>query len=203
MTDQSDGSKSVGDNQYGEEENDKTISTFECPICLRLLVEPVTTACGHTFCKNCITKTMDHRQLCPSCRAPCPFIGSTNVMVANLIQQRLVDNRYPEEYALRSKEVKELEEEEKAQSDTSDGTALGVFFPFLRLPHENVPFPYGNRQAFQVLDEEVNAARAIWRGGAARSVVVQMEGEIVSGLLVEDELKDSMEEHIRIHRALK
>lgn len=45
---------------------------------------------------------------------------------------RLVDNRYPEEYALRSKEVKELEEEEKAQSDTSDGTALGVFFPFLR-----------------------------------------------------------------------
>ncbi|KAF4758041.1 LON peptidase N-terminal domain and RING finger protein 3 [Perkinsus olseni] len=72
---------------------------------------------------------MDHRQLCPSCRAPCPFIGSTNVMVANLIQQR-----FPEEYALRSKEVRELEEEEKANapSDDADGSAQGVFFPFVR-----------------------------------------------------------------------
>ncbi|KAF4753048.1 LON peptidase N-terminal domain and RING finger protein 3, partial [Perkinsus olseni] len=175
----------TGDNNKSKDD-DRTMTTFECPICLRLLVHPVTTACGHTFCKYCITKTMDHRQLCPSCRAPCPFIGSTNVMVANLIQQRhaLIDvvvhpvNRFPEEYALRSKEVKELEEEEKAnaQSNDADGSAQGVFFPFIRLPHGSVLFPYGNRQSFIVTDEEADAARAVWRGGAARSVVAQIDG---------------------------
>ncbi|KAF4723342.1 LON peptidase N-terminal domain and RING finger protein 3, partial [Perkinsus olseni] len=76
-------------------------------------------------------------------------------------------------------EVRELEEEEKANapSDDADGSAQGVFFPFVRLPHGSVLFPYGNRQSFIVTDEEADAARAVWRGGAARSVVAQIDGD--------------------------
>ena len=29
-----------------------------------------TTACGHTFCFSCITKSMDAKNACPCCRAP-------------------------------------------------------------------------------------------------------------------------------------
>ncbi|KAF4673970.1 hypothetical protein FOL47_009888 [Perkinsus chesapeaki] len=148
-------------------------SCFECPICLRLLVEPVTTACGHTFCKYCIRKSMDHRQLCPTCRAPCPFIGNTNVMIANLIQ-----HKFPQEYATRLDEVKELEAQEESSSSTDASAAAadhGVFFPFIKLPEGAVLYPYGNRLAVNVEAIEAEAARGIWRGGAARSVVIEME----------------------------
>lgn len=45
---------------------------FECPLCLKLLYDPLTIGCGHTFCRECIAacfKSM--KKLCPLCRAPC------------------------------------------------------------------------------------------------------------------------------------
>uniref|UniRef100_A0A8C5A9Y1 Bloodthirsty n=2 Tax=Gadus morhua TaxID=8049 RepID=A0A8C5A9Y1_GADMO len=43
-----------------------------CPICLDVFSSPVTTPCGHNFCKNCITKHW-HEQVwhkCPVCNEP-------------------------------------------------------------------------------------------------------------------------------------
>ncbi|XP_033985602.1 E3 ubiquitin-protein ligase TRIM69-like [Trematomus bernacchii] len=42
---------------------------FLCPICLDLLIDPVSTPCGHNFCKNCITKHWDisDKCQCPMC----------------------------------------------------------------------------------------------------------------------------------------
>ncbi|XP_075769449.1 uncharacterized protein LOC102463882 [Pelodiscus sinensis] len=41
-----------------------------CSICLELLRDPVTTACGHSFCKRCITQICQGREdaACPQCR---------------------------------------------------------------------------------------------------------------------------------------
>ncbi len=47
---------------------EKDIDDFECTLCLKLLFEPVTTPCGHTFCKQCFSRTMDHGNKCPMCR---------------------------------------------------------------------------------------------------------------------------------------
>jgi hypothetical protein len=40
-------------------------ASFECPVCLDILKQPVVTPCGHSFCGPCI-KLLDK---CPTCRA--------------------------------------------------------------------------------------------------------------------------------------
>lgn len=42
---------------------------LECAICSKLLYEPVTTACGHTFCRNCLARALDAKDTCALCRA--------------------------------------------------------------------------------------------------------------------------------------
>ncbi|XP_028460607.1 zinc finger protein RFP isoform X3 [Perca flavescens] len=43
---------------------------FLCSICLDVFTDPVTTPCGHNFCKNCITEhwNTSNRCLCPICK---------------------------------------------------------------------------------------------------------------------------------------
>uniref|UniRef100_A0A8C8RK83 LON peptidase N-terminal domain and ring finger 1 n=1 Tax=Pelusios castaneus TaxID=367368 RepID=A0A8C8RK83_9SAUR len=44
------------------------VSDFECSLCMRLFFEPVTTPCGHTFCKSCLERCLDHAPQCPLCK---------------------------------------------------------------------------------------------------------------------------------------
>ncbi|KAK5848260.1 hypothetical protein PBY51_005889 [Eleginops maclovinus] len=43
---------------------------FSCSICLEVFVEPVTTPCGHSFCKACLQGYWNHSKkfLCPMCK---------------------------------------------------------------------------------------------------------------------------------------
>ena len=45
---------------------------FSCSICLDVFNRPVTTPCGHNFCRTCITKFWDDkvRYKCPVCNEP-------------------------------------------------------------------------------------------------------------------------------------
>ena len=33
---------------------------LDCILCMKLLYEPVTTPCGHTFCQPCFLRASDH-----------------------------------------------------------------------------------------------------------------------------------------------
>ncbi|KAK3380393.1 ATP-dependent protease La domain-containing protein [Lasiosphaeria ovina] len=40
----------------------------DCQICYRMLYEPVTTPCGHTFCRSCLQSALNSARHCPICR---------------------------------------------------------------------------------------------------------------------------------------
>ncbi|XP_026835137.1 E3 ubiquitin-protein ligase RNF4 [Drosophila erecta] len=41
---------------------------YLCPICMSALEQPVTTMCGHVFCKKCLTTAKILFHLCPICK---------------------------------------------------------------------------------------------------------------------------------------
>ncbi|KAK9729372.1 hypothetical protein K7432_000337 [Basidiobolus ranarum] len=67
------------------------LSELECQVCCTLLEEPLTTQCGHTFCKDCLFRSADYNNRCPVCRHQLPdcltlLNGSQNWLLSNLIQ---------------------------------------------------------------------------------------------------------------------
>ncbi|PIA62864.1 hypothetical protein AQUCO_00200704v1 [Aquilegia coerulea] len=75
---------------------------YDCTVCLKLLYEPITTPCGHSFCRSCLFQSMDHGNKCPMCRTVLfisPKTSSISVTLKNIIQKN-----FPEEYAERKSE---------------------------------------------------------------------------------------------------
>ncbi|KAJ4839508.1 hypothetical protein Tsubulata_030126 [Turnera subulata] len=75
---------------------------FDCTLCLKLLFEPVTTPCGHSFCRSCLLQSMDRGNKCPLCRTVLfisPRTCAISVTLNNIIQKN-----FPEEYAERKSE---------------------------------------------------------------------------------------------------
>ncbi|MCJ1403908.1 hypothetical protein MMC11_007131 [Xylographa trunciseda] len=47
---------------------ESTKNELDCQVCYALMLDPVTTTCGHTFCRKCVARVLDHSNLCPICR---------------------------------------------------------------------------------------------------------------------------------------
>ncbi len=67
---------------------------FMCSVCLDLLKDPVTTSCGHSYCKSCITGCWDQEDQkrvysCPQCRqtfSPRPALAR-NTMLSEVVEK--------------------------------------------------------------------------------------------------------------------
>ncbi|KYO46032.1 LON peptidase N-terminal domain and RING finger protein 1 [Alligator mississippiensis] len=67
------------------------VSDFECSLCMRLFFEPVTTPCGHTFCKNCLERCLDHAPQCPLCKESLKeYLASRKYCVTELLEELIV-----------------------------------------------------------------------------------------------------------------
>jgi len=83
----------------------QSVDCFECSLCLKLFFEPVTTPCGHTFCRVCLARALDHTTTCPLCRSTMHYNKEhpVNVTIQDILQKFFAD-----EYNSRSEELKEV-----------------------------------------------------------------------------------------------
>lgn len=76
---------------------------FECSLCMRLFYEPVTTPCGHTFCKSCLERCLDHTPQCPLCKESLKqYLACRKYMVTTVLDT-LIKQYLSEEHTERAK----------------------------------------------------------------------------------------------------
>ncbi|XP_052320415.1 LON peptidase N-terminal domain and RING finger protein 1-like isoform X2 [Oncorhynchus keta] len=85
---------------------------LECSLCIRLFYEPVTTPCGHTFCKNCLERCLDHTPQCPLCKESLKEYLAARKYTVTSVLDRVIKQYLSEEQSERQKthleETKEL-----------------------------------------------------------------------------------------------
>ncbi|XP_023846184.1 LON peptidase N-terminal domain and RING finger protein 1 isoform X3 [Salvelinus sp. IW2-2015] len=88
-----------------------TVSDFECPLCIRLFYEPVTTPCGHTFCRTCLERSLDHNLRCPLCKQPLEEYFKNRKYNPTVLLQEIMSHLFP----LQLDERKQVHETEMAE----------------------------------------------------------------------------------------
>lgn len=59
-----------------------------CSICMDSFKNPVTTDCGHTFCKTCLHCNFQYNdRMCPLCKQPQRKAPNVNIVLKNIIEQ--------------------------------------------------------------------------------------------------------------------
>ena len=76
---------------------------LNCALCLRLFYDPVSTSCGHTFCRVCLIRSLNTQRRCPVCRMPC-LLSLSNPPV-NVVIQNMLERQFPQEYSERRQEM--------------------------------------------------------------------------------------------------
>lgn len=107
----------------------------ECTLCLKLLYAPVTTPCGHAFCRDCLARALDHRLACPLCRAVVALQPAQ--LQPSLTLAALLRHAYPAEYAARAAEQAGLAPAAPA-AEGGGGALLPLFVMDVVLPGQHM-----------------------------------------------------------------
>lgn len=83
---------------------DVLLDTFSCIICCKLLFEPVTTPCGHTYCRGCLSRAIDFTDACPMCRTVLHLDDPYILPITNTLREA-IQTVFPEEYENRRREI--------------------------------------------------------------------------------------------------
>ncbi|CAF0977745.1 unnamed protein product [Rotaria sp. Silwood1] len=122
---------------------------FECSICVNLLWFPVTTPCGHVFCRECLIRSVDNTQVqCPMCKSSLeeffPMLIQSHVNKTEIISQ-IIESYFPNEF----NERKQLYEQENIQGASVPQSSINnvestifeipIFVCVLALPYCTCP----------------------------------------------------------------
>ncbi|QDS75741.1 hypothetical protein FKW77_008408 [Venturia effusa] len=82
-----------------------THKELDCLVCYNLMYDPVTTPCGHTCCRKCLTRVLDHASYCPVCRRSLHIPPSLDRQSSNLRLVALLNSLCPELVASRAEAI--------------------------------------------------------------------------------------------------
>ncbi|RMY63428.1 hypothetical protein D0863_10552 [Hortaea werneckii] len=77
----------------------------DCQVCYNLMLDPVTTSCGHTLCRNCLARVLDHSQHCPVCRRDLAIPPSLHGQSSNKTLVQLLNGLCSEAVSARAEAV--------------------------------------------------------------------------------------------------
>ncbi|XP_070554255.1 LON peptidase N-terminal domain and RING finger protein 3-like isoform X2 [Ptychodera flava] len=112
---------------------------YECSLCFRLYYQPVTTPCGHMFCRHCLDRCLDHNNKCPLCKySLIEYLAERRQAVTELMD-KMIENTMKSELEERKK-IHDAEMEELARYMNSDKIGeIPVFVCTLAYP--TIPCP--------------------------------------------------------------
>lgn len=93
-----------------EQLRDLAQKELDCLVCYNTMLEPTTTSCGHTFCRHCLVRVMDHSSICPMCRKGLHIPASLQNKPSNAILNALLNGLCPDVVAARRRAT-EVEEQ--------------------------------------------------------------------------------------------
>ncbi|CAF0993161.1 unnamed protein product [Didymodactylos carnosus] len=116
------------------EQNVKVTKVYEmfdeqcqCPICLRLFIEPVTTLCGHTYCLPCLKQFLQSNETqmyCPMCRENLSYLQNCTIQI-NSILKNFLETRYENEYIERKLEIEQGRQESERKISVMKKLLIG------------------------------------------------------------------------------
>ncbi|MCJ1339142.1 hypothetical protein MMC09_004431 [Bachmanniomyces sp. S44760] len=107
---------------------DATKNELDCQVCYALLLDPLTTACGHTFCRKCVARVLDHSTLCPICRRHLPLRPGVQQEPSNKSLSKVLLGLCPEFLAARAEAAAQEE------SSMAEGRNVPLFPVTLAYP---------------------------------------------------------------------
>ncbi|KAL4979866.1 PUA-like domain-containing protein [Aspergillus desertorum] len=78
---------------------------LDCQVCYSLILDPLTTPCGHTFCRSCVAMVLSHSNLCPICRRKLNMPSSVRSERINKRLSDIIRTLLPDELASRRAHV--------------------------------------------------------------------------------------------------
>lgn len=80
---------------------DRLRAELDCQVCYSLILDPITTPCGHTFCHKCVARVLDHTDLCPICRRKVGMPAATQSEPLNRSLAQLINHFFADHVAAR------------------------------------------------------------------------------------------------------
>lgn len=184
-------------------------SQLQCGICIRLLYEPFTLACGHTFCYSCLSSWFaggKSKRTCPDCRAPVKAQPAPAYLVRTVVQifttraELLDKGETTAEHLTHRQEESGKLDQDKSNTDPQHGGLFGGLFnpkppplqPVVDLDDGVMRCPVCN---WELADEEVCAGCGYEYHGDSDGTDYSDESDELSGTdnydsIIDDEADD-------------